>query len=210
MLRARQISSENNWRPIRSGAGASRSRWLQGEAQVGKRVSQETRRVMLEQLAPRYREASVPQKSALLDEVTALTHYNRKYATWLLNHAEEALQASAHARSHYGPEVRQALVLVWETLNQICARHLIPYLSTILGSLERHGHLHLREDHCRHLLSMSAKTAERILKSAPLPSPAWPFHHQSRDAGGAGDRANPQARLREQKGALQRKSAQPL
>ena len=49
-----------------------------------------TRRALLQQMIPQYREASsVKKKSKLLDAFTATTGYNRKYAMWLLNHAQE-------------------------------------------------------------------------------------------------------------------------
>ena len=38
---------------------------------------------------PQYRKASAVKKSTLLDAFTATTGYHRKYARWLLNHAEE-------------------------------------------------------------------------------------------------------------------------
>jgi hypothetical protein len=67
-------------------------------------------------------------------------------------------------RSRYGSEVQQALVLTWETLNQICSKRLIPFLSDFVASLEQCGHLHLSEENRRILLSMSAATADRLLQ----------------------------------------------
>src|SRR6266566_4542384 len=59
----------------------------------------------------------------------------------------------------------QALFLVWHTANRICAKRLIPFLSTLVEALERHEHLHLTEECRRQLLSMSAATADRLLRS---------------------------------------------
>jgi len=42
----------------------------------------------------------------------------RKYALWLLNHADEVLAPPVALRRQYGPEVEYALVLAWETLKQ--------------------------------------------------------------------------------------------
>ena len=67
---------------------------------------------------------------------------------------------------HYGPEVQQALLLAWKAANQICSKRLIPFLPTLVEALERHGHLHLSEE-CRHqLLSISATTADRLLRGS--------------------------------------------
>lgn len=55
------------------------------------------------------------------------------------------------------------MLLAWDAANRICAKRLIPFLPTLIASLERHGHLHLTETHRNQLLSMSASTADRVL-----------------------------------------------
>ena len=90
----------------------------------------------------------------------------RKYARWLLNHAEEVQQILHRPRPRqYGPEVQHALFLAWHAANRICAKRLIPFLPTLVESLERHEHLHISEKCRRQLLSMSAATADRLLRS---------------------------------------------
>ncbi len=110
----------------------------------------QTRRAFLQQVIPQYREAT--------------TGYNRKYAMWLLNHAKE-VQQTLHRPRHYGPDVQHALFLVWHAANSICAKRLIPFLPTFVEALERHEHLHLTEECRSQLLSMSAATADRLLRS---------------------------------------------
>jgi len=90
----------------------------------------------------------------------------RKYARWLLNHADEVQQT--HGRSQlrsYGPEVQHVLFLAWHAANRICAKRLIPFLPTLIEALERHEHLHISEECRRQLLSMSAATADCLLSS---------------------------------------------
>jgi hypothetical protein len=131
-----------------------------------KSLSYQARREVLQQAAPQYREASSSQKRTLLDAFVATTGYHRTYARWLLNHAEEVEQM--HGRSQlrtYGPEVQHALFLAWHAANRICAKRLIPFLPSLLEALERHEHLHLTEECRRQLLSMSAATADRLLRS---------------------------------------------
>jgi hypothetical protein len=130
-------------------------------------ISLQTRRELLQHLLPQYREAStVKKKSKLLDAFTAATGYNRKYAMGLLNHAKVEQFAPQRPRPrHYGPEVQHALFLVWNAANRICAKRLIPFLPTLVEALERHEHLHLTEECRRQLLSMSAATADRLLRS---------------------------------------------
>jgi site-specific recombinase XerD len=61
--------------------------------------------------------------------------------------------------------VEEALVLVWKTLNRICTKRLIPFLPSIVETLEEDGHLELNEEHRHLLLSMSAATADRLLQA---------------------------------------------
>jgi hypothetical protein len=93
------------------------------------------------------------------------TGYARTYAQWLLNHAEEDFAPPPAFLRHYGPEVEEALVLFWKTLNHMCAKRLIPFLPSIVETLEEHGHLALNEEQRRLLLSMSAATADRLLQN---------------------------------------------
>jgi Integrase core domain len=130
-------------------------------------LSLQTRRELLQQVIPQYRAANtVRKKSKLLDAFTATTGYNRKYAMHLLNHTKEVQLVPQHPRRrHYGPEVQHALFLVWHAANRICAKRLIPFLPTLVEALERHEHLHLTEECRNQLLSMSAATADRLLRS---------------------------------------------
>ncbi len=129
-------------------------------------LSYQSKRELVQQMAPRYQEASRAHKILMLDEFVAITSYARKYAIQLLNHPGEPKPRSQQARlPHYGPEVQQALLLAWKAANQICAKRLIPFLPTLVEALERHGHLHLTEERRNQLLSISATTADRLLRS---------------------------------------------
>jgi hypothetical protein len=80
---------------------------------VGSVLSYQSKRELVQQMAPRYQEASRARKIVLLDEFVAFTGYVRKYAIQLLNHPEEPKPRGQQARlPHYGPEVQQALLLV--------------------------------------------------------------------------------------------------
>jgi hypothetical protein len=133
---------------------------------VGERVNLQSRRALLKQFASQYREASYAQKRVLLDVFAQATGYHRRYGMWLLNHAEDVLHAPAYKRSNqYGPEVQHVLFLAWNVANRICAKRLMPFLSTLLEVLERHEHLHISDECRKQLLSMSAATADRLLRS---------------------------------------------
>ncbi len=128
-------------------------------------LSLQTRRALLQQVIPQYRKATtVKRKSRLLDAFTATTGYNRKYAIWLLNHAKVGQSTPQHT-AHAITGQKHALFLVWNAPNRICAKRLIPFLPTLVEALEQHEHLHLTEECRRQLLSMSAATADRLLRS---------------------------------------------
>ena len=128
-------------------------------------LSFRSKRELLLQIAPRYREASPALKTVILDEFVAATGYARKYAIRLLRHpVAPKLTIERPRPPHYGPEVQQALHLAWTAANHICAKRLIPFLPTLVESLERHGHLQLSEECRMQLLSMSPATADRILR----------------------------------------------
>ena len=59
---------------------------------MGSTLGFQTKRELLLQMVSRYREASVSQKGALLDEIAATTGYARRYTMWLLNHPQEVQQ----------------------------------------------------------------------------------------------------------------------
>ncbi len=132
---------------------------------MGNGLRMQARRILLHQMAQGYRQASGSQKHQMLDEFVNATGYARKYAQWLLNHVEEAFAQPGRLRRRYGPEVEEALVLVWKTLNQICTKRLIPFLPVILATLEEHGHVQLSQEHRSQILSMSAATADRLLQA---------------------------------------------
>jgi hypothetical protein len=133
--------------------------------EVRSHMSYQSKRELLWQIAPRYRDASKTLKEVILDEFVAATGYVRKYAIRLLNHPAEQKQTITRPRpSHYGPDVQHALHVAWTAANHICAKRLVPFLPTLIESLERHGHLQLNEMCRSQLLSMSPATADRILQ----------------------------------------------
>src|SRR5260221_7583927 len=135
------------------------------EEDVGNGLRTQARRVLLQQVAPAYHRALGAHKQQILEEFVPATGYVRKYAQWLLNHTEEVFAPPTALRRRYGPEVEEALVLAWKTLNRICTKRFIPFLPSIVATLEKDGHLELNEEHRRLLLSVSAATADRLLQA---------------------------------------------
>jgi Integrase core domain len=128
-------------------------------------LSYRAKRELLQQVAPRYREASSAHKTVILDEFVAATGYARKYAIRLLSQPiSPSVTIQRHRAPRYGADVQHALHVAWMAANHICAKRLIPFLPTLIDSLERHGHLHLTASQRAQLLSLSPATADRLLQ----------------------------------------------
>lgn len=152
----------------------------------------QARRVLLGQVASTYHSASGTDKLQILEEFVSATGYARKYALWLLNHSEEVCAPPA-ALSRYGPEVEEALVLAWKTLNRICTKRLMPFLQSIIETLEQHGHVQ-RSRGTPQPAALDERGFGRSPPAGPslYPSP-WPFDHQS---GSLAQTADPDPHLR--------------
>ena len=68
-------------------------------------LSYQSRRELVQQMAPRYQRASRSRKTRMLDEFVANTGYARKYAIQLLNHPGEPKPRSASR--HVSPTTDQ-------------------------------------------------------------------------------------------------------
>ncbi|MGZ3617676.1 MAG: hypothetical protein ACXVDN_11545 [Ktedonobacteraceae bacterium] len=128
------------------------------------RLRLQTRRAILQQIIPQYREAStVKQKSKLLDTFTIMTGYNRKYAMWLLNHVQEGQpHLGAHARALWSRSPTRAFPGMPPTASAPTAS--CPFSPRLSKRFTRHGYHHLDFECRRQLLSMSAATADRLLR----------------------------------------------
>ena len=127
----------------------------------------QTRRRMVEQVRTCYRQVSLAQKTLLLKTVVAVTGSAYTYAIQLLNEASEGkrrIQRRPVPLSLYGPEILQALLVVWKAARHIYTKRLIPFLPTLVEALERHGHLHLSEE-SRISLLQNAPPADHLLRS---------------------------------------------
>ena len=136
----------------------------------------QAKRELLLQVGVRYRDASVKAKTTILDEFVLATGYDRKYAIRLLNRPVLQLPGSIKRprAKKYGEAVQSALTIAWAAANFICAKRLVPFLPELVPLLEHHGHLDLEKDVRERLLSVSAATADRLLRA------------KRRDGGGRG------------------------
>jgi hypothetical protein len=123
-----------------------------------------SKRELLAQVAPRYREAVHQEKSTILDQFVAATGYARKYAIRLLQQpiplASKEIKRPRARR--YG---QAALAVAWTAANCICGKRPVPFLPELVPVLEAHGHLTLTDEVRSQLLAISPATADRILSA---------------------------------------------
>ena len=148
---------------------------------MARRISMAGRTELLTAVSTRYGGATRLERSRILDEFAAVTGYHRKHAIRLLSgwgdRRVDELRGgcpdparSRHCR--YGPEIRDALIQLWEVADRVCSKRLRPMITVLLPALERHGRVALDEASRARLLEVSATQAvagHRMPVGARLP-----------------------------------------
>jgi len=112
-----------------------------------KSMSLNARRELLASVRKNYLAADWANKGKILDGFVSATEYERKYAIQLLNNRpHHIVQPRHHASKKYDEQIRQSLVFIWRTANQICSKRLVPFLPELVHAMEKHGHLRLPAD----------------------------------------------------------------
>jgi hypothetical protein len=122
------------------------------------------RRTYLQIMLPRYTAANRFVQSQLLDEMHAVTGLHRKSLIRLL-HAE-TLERQPRERQRgktYNHTLDDALRLMAETLDYVCAERLQPALPWLAQTLAQHGELELTPPLLEQLQSISVSTVRRRL-----------------------------------------------
>jgi hypothetical protein len=130
-----------------------------------------TRRSIREYLAAqqtRYLHADRAGRSALLDEIVAVTGYHRKA---VIRHLRQSRlpRPGAHPVGRprqYGPAVAAAATVLWEAAGQIGAKRLQPFVGELLDRLRAWGELRVPPPIVALLRQVSIATLERLLTSA--------------------------------------------
>ncbi|QAA75905.1 MAG: Mobile element protein [Candidatus Bipolaricaulis sibiricus] len=115
-------------------------------------------------LRARYLRARRGDKTMILDEFVALTGYHRKAAIRVLRNGRRPQGRNRRGRPRvYTPDVKAALLQVWEVCGRICSKRLAPFLPEIVSVLEREGELAVAPDTRRLLVQLSPATIDRML-----------------------------------------------
>lgn len=136
---------------------------------MGKKISSETRKELLDAMRRRYHESSKRDKARILDEFIALTGYHRKHGIRLLQRdGDSEIQplpdVLVRTRRVYEEAVRETLTILWEASDRICGKRLKAILPELVDAMERYGHLSLDPEVKGRVLRISAATIDRLLK----------------------------------------------
>lgn len=118
----------------------------------------------LRMMRQRYEQARRSEQSRLLDEMAAVTGLHRKHLIRLLSGDLVRQPRRRQRGSTYGPEVTDALAVVWESLDHICAERLTPSLAWTAQHLDAHGELQINAELLQQLEQISVSTVERRLQ----------------------------------------------
>jgi len=133
------------------------------------------RRKYLRRMQHRYRKAARAEKARLLDEMGAVTALHRKSLVRLLHPGGLERRSRRRQRGRiYGPAVDEALRVIWESLDYVCAERLTPALVSTAQVLAQHGELRLTADLMSHLEQISVSTVQRRLTWLALDTPRLP------------------------------------
>jgi hypothetical protein len=141
------------------------------------------KKAITKELKTRYNKATKKQKGVMLDEFTAITGYNRSYASWLLKmkkkkvigylvsggrkikFVQDRKKKKTRERPRiYDHEVFLALKRIWTIFDFICGKRLAPFMGEAVEKLEKHKELEISPEVRQKLLKVSASTIDRLLK----------------------------------------------
>jgi hypothetical protein len=138
------------------------------------KMSIDERYKYLRRMQKRYRQASDQEKGHLLDEMEAVTELHRKSLIRLMNGPLERKPRTRQRGRIYGPAEGQAVGVIAESLDHICAERLQPNLVWMARHLAAHGELVVGQETLDKLGQVSISTVRRLLAEQPRDRPRLP------------------------------------
>ena len=135
----------------------------------------------LRQMKAQYMQADRQTKKSLLTMMQDLTGQHRKHLIARMNSPGPRRKTRNRQRCRtYGPEVEQAIAVIAETLDWICAERLTPVLAKTARHLAKFNELEISADLIAQLEYISISTVRRILKRIGRPKDRLPRAYPGR------------------------------
>ena len=138
------------------------------------RMTINERRKYLRKMQKRYRKADRKERGQLLDEMELITELHRKSLIRLMKDSLTRQGRRRQRSRSYGPEVDDALRVIVESTDYICAERLTPNLVWLARHLASHGELTVSVQLLEQLSRISVSTVERILARLRQDEPRLP------------------------------------
>ena len=127
------------------------------------RMTIDERRKYLRVMKKRYRQASKKGQGELLDEMEAVTDLHRKSLVRLMKGSLRRRHRRKQRGRTYGPQVDDALRVIAESLDYVCAERLTPNLVWMAEQLRAHGEMETTPELLQDLGRISISTVRRHL-----------------------------------------------
>jgi hypothetical protein len=138
------------------------------------RMTIDERRKYLRRMQERYLQADRKERGRLLDEMEAVTELHRKSLIRLMKGSLVRQPRRRQRGRTYGPEVDDALRVISESTDYICADRLKPNLAWLAKHLAAHGELTISCQLLEQLERISVSTVERIMARLRQDEPRLP------------------------------------
>jgi hypothetical protein len=129
------------------------------------KMTVDERRKYLGKMKHRYKEAAKKERSGLLDEMEQVTEMSRKGLIRLLNSPDLSRKPRRKQRGNkYGPNVDDAIRVIAESLDYVCAERLKPVLAQMAKQLAEFNELLVNPELIAKLETISIATVGRRLR----------------------------------------------
>ena len=138
------------------------------------RMTIDERYKYLRLMRPRYLKADRRERGRLLDEMEQVTQLHRKSLLRLLKGDLKRRRRRRQRGCTYGPDVGQALGVIAESWDHLCAERLTPNLVWMAQHLAAHDELAVSPPLLAQLSQISVSTVRRLLRRQPRDRPPLP------------------------------------